>query len=682
MSDIQTGTGLDGTLGTVSQSSGDITSGVAMSGTIAPPQAISGDVATSLSLAGSLSSLTAPDGSVAIGNEIEGQMVGGPKGDTGATGPQGDPGVVQTVVAGTDISVDNSDPANPIITNTRTSAVWGNITGTLSAQTDLQTALNAKYNASNPSGYTTNTGTVTSVGVSVPTGLQVSGSPITTSGTAAITYQTGYQGYTTAEASKLSGIADGAEVNVRSDWNAAGGDAEILNKPTIPTKTSDLTNDSSFITSAGAPVQSVNSKTGTVSLTTADIADSLNKRYVTDAQKTVLGNTSGTNTGDQDLSGLVPKATTVNGQALSANITLDIDDVAPSQSGNSGKVLKTNGTTATWQTDSGGIASVVAGNNIDVDNTDPANPIVSVEALTVADITDFDIEVSNNTDVAANTSARHSAVTVTDSSEIDFTLTGQDITASIKAGSIDETKLYTSVNASLDLADSSVQPDDPITTLNATAHRTFYSDSLGDIAELAHGASGQVLTSGGIATPPSWQDSSGSLVTIDTKANILSSTPTDPTVAFASDTSEYFIYDGTNWKIASIRMSTELANPDSGYTQDNDKQGYGDDYIYQKRMYGASLGDYTDDPIAGAIKVTHATNPPLYQIYLRGRWNTLFYDLTMENGDFEHVPETYNIDVRSGNSNITGLNGQPIIREYKIDAGAYPREVIIDGGVL
>jgi hypothetical protein len=34
-------------------------------------------------------------------------------------------------------------------------------------------------------------------------------------------------------------------------------------------------------------------------ITTADIADSLNKRYVTDANLTVIGNTSGTNTGDQ-----------------------------------------------------------------------------------------------------------------------------------------------------------------------------------------------------------------------------------------------------------------------------------------------------------------------------------------------------------------------------------------------
>ena len=44
------------------------------------------------------------------------------------------------------------------------------------------------YPASNPSGYTSNTGTVTSVAASVPAFLSVAGSPITTSGTLAISY--------------------------------------------------------------------------------------------------------------------------------------------------------------------------------------------------------------------------------------------------------------------------------------------------------------------------------------------------------------------------------------------------------------------------------------------------------------------------------------------------------------
>lgn len=38
--------------------------------------------------------------------------------------------------------------------------------------------------------------------------------------------------YTTAEQTKLAGIATGAEVNVNSDWSATSGDAQILNKPT------------------------------------------------------------------------------------------------------------------------------------------------------------------------------------------------------------------------------------------------------------------------------------------------------------------------------------------------------------------------------------------------------------------------------------------------------------------
>jgi hypothetical protein len=39
--------------------------------------------------------------------------------------------------------------------------------------------------------------------------------------------------YTTAEKTKLAGIATGAEVNVNADWNAVSGDAQILNKPTL-----------------------------------------------------------------------------------------------------------------------------------------------------------------------------------------------------------------------------------------------------------------------------------------------------------------------------------------------------------------------------------------------------------------------------------------------------------------
>lgn len=54
--------------------------------------------------------------------------------------------------------------------------------------------------------------------------------------------------YTTGEKEKLKGIEEGAKANVQSDWNVADptSDAYVKNKPTIPTKTSQLMNDSYF----------------------------------------------------------------------------------------------------------------------------------------------------------------------------------------------------------------------------------------------------------------------------------------------------------------------------------------------------------------------------------------------------------------------------------------------------
>lgn len=63
--------------------------------------------------------------------------------------------------------------------------------------------------------------------------------------------------FTTTLKNKLNDIAAGAEVNVQSDWDVtdSSSDAFIKNKPSIPTKTSDLTNDSGFITSAALPTK-------------------------------------------------------------------------------------------------------------------------------------------------------------------------------------------------------------------------------------------------------------------------------------------------------------------------------------------------------------------------------------------------------------------------------------------
>jgi hypothetical protein len=82
---------------------------------------------------------------------------------------------------------------------------------------------------------------------------------------------TTYKQYSLTEKNKLAGIASGAEVNVNADWNAVSGDAEILNKPTIPDATSDLTNDSGFITIGDVPTPTFQEVTDEGNETTDEI---------------------------------------------------------------------------------------------------------------------------------------------------------------------------------------------------------------------------------------------------------------------------------------------------------------------------------------------------------------------------------------------------------------------------
>ena len=167
--------------------------------------------------------------------------------------------------------------------------------------------------------------------------------------------------FTSTEKTKLSGIATGANVGVVPNTSITGS-----------TKTK-VTYDAKGLVTAGADA------------TTADIADSTNKRYITDAKLTVLNNTTGTNTGDQTTitgnagtatklltartingtsfdgtanitiadSTKVPTTRTVNGKALSSNITLTETDILP-QTGNNGKYLTTNGTSSSWGSLAGG----------------------------------------------------------------------------------------------------------------------------------------------------------------------------------------------------------------------------------------------------------------------------------------------------------------------------------------
>lgn len=153
--------------------------------------------------------------------------------------------------------------------------------------------------------------------------------------------------------------------------------------------------------------------------TTADIADSTNKRYVTDAQLTVIGNTSGTNTGDNAVNSLYSGLATskqdtlvsgTNIKTVNSTSLLGSGNVAVQETLVSGTNIKTiNSTTILGSGDIAVQATLVSGTNIktiegqsllgsgnidlvkgdvglgNVDNTSDANKPVSTAQQTALD---------------------------------------------------------------------------------------------------------------------------------------------------------------------------------------------------------------------------------------------------------------------------------------------------------
>ena len=138
--------------------------------------------------------------------------------------------------------------------------------------------------------------------------------------------------FTTTLKDKLEGIAAGAEVNVQSDWDVAdsSSDAFIKNKPSIPAKTSDLTNDSGYITSAALPTKT-SDLTNDSGFITKNVSDLTN--YYTQSEVNGMFNALSIPTKTSDLvndSGFltsipIASATTLGGVKIGSGINVAAD---------------------------------------------------------------------------------------------------------------------------------------------------------------------------------------------------------------------------------------------------------------------------------------------------------------------------------------------------------------------
>ena len=160
-----------------------------------------------------------------------------------------------------------SNSSGKVAASTVTSTELGYLDGVTSA---IQTQLNAKV---------PNTRKVNNKALSADITLTASDVGALASTTTYVSSVDGESGAVTTHAVKttVQTLTEAQKSQARTNIGAgtssfSGSYNDLTNKPSIPSKTSEIDNDSGYITSAGAPVQSVNSKTGAVTLTASDVS--------------------------------------------------------------------------------------------------------------------------------------------------------------------------------------------------------------------------------------------------------------------------------------------------------------------------------------------------------------------------------------------------------------------------
>lgn len=159
---------------------------------------------------------------------------------------------------------------------------------------------------------------------------------------------------------------------------------------------------------AAAPVQSVNGLTGSVTLTTANINDTVNKRYLTDAQLQTVQNTSGINTGDQNLF----KNITATGQStITASTTTANLNFAAGPGGSVALNPSTNTVTYSFTGGSGVSSAFSAGLNGPFPNATGNGTIFQVNSYNATINTGTALNLSSGVFTAPSTNSYSFSVT-------------------------------------------------------------------------------------------------------------------------------------------------------------------------------------------------------------------------------------------------------------------------------
>ena len=191
----------------------------------------------------------------------------------------------------------------------------------------------------------------------------------------------------------------------------------------------------------------------------------------------------------------------------------------------------------------------------------------------------------------------------------------------------------------------------------------------------------------------------GGGVTLSTLDVAINTVPTSGAMVLATDTNQLLIGDGTSWRLEDAFFGTlapYTAGPPAGTPRDlgvvdfSARYGYDKTYVTDKEIDNCRFGFGTlVSGLGGEVRYDTAAGPAgalaVYNV-ASASWQTVVANLTLREQPvtqiFEHEPlgGTSYLQVFTGDSELLGLNGIPMLQGYVASLGAYPVAQYLYGG--
>lgn len=165
-------------------------------------------------------------------------------------------------------------------------------------------------------------------------------------------------------------------------------------------------------------------------------------------------------------------------------------------------------------------------------------------------------------------------------------------------------------------------------------------------------------------------------VTLDTRSNILASSPDNGTLAYATDTKQYYIYNTKWFAISNIigvpneRTSSQI---NAGVLQSSSEtSGYSSKYIANKTISNSYVGSFDEvNKVVknGAVRYNSLTNQ--FQIYI-DEWKNV---RTLSPSEVANITVYSALKVKDG-------KGRFMVQHGFVNAGALASDYLIDGGTF